>query len=82
LLQTEDEFMYLAPESGYTPQLEMQFHASDTSWAPMVKAQFFIRTRNGQAYGRVELEVNSIYNHKSAIEVNFSMNPAGSRNLE
>ncbi len=82
LISSDDEFMYLAPESGYEPKFQIQFLAGDTNWTPVVKRRFFFRARNGQAFGRMEVEVSSEYNHKSAIEVNFAINPAGSRNLE
>jgi hypothetical protein len=78
----EDEFMYLAPESGYVPKVEAHFDPSDPTWVGIVKKRFFIRSRNSQVYGRAEVEVDSIYNVHSAIQINYAANPAGSRNLE
>lgn len=82
LLESNDEFMYLAPDSGYAPQLEMQFDPTDPAWTPIVKKRFFIRTRDGQVYGRVEAEIYSIYNVHSAINLSYTLNAAGSRNLQ
>jgi hypothetical protein len=82
LLETDDEFMYLAPESGYKPKFETQLDPGDPAWAPLVKKQFFIRSRGGQVYGRIQVEVHAIYNVHSAIEINYAINPTGSRNLQ
>lgn len=82
LLKTDDEFMYLAPESGYARVISMQFKKDDSTWTPMTKMQLFLRSRNGQVYGRAEIEVQSFYNGKSALEINYSVNPSGSRNLQ
>ena len=77
-----DEFMYLAPESGYEPKIAMQFDPNDSDWIGIVKKQFFIRSRNGQVYGRAEIEIDSIYNVHSALQIDYAINPNGSRNLE
>jgi len=82
VLQTDDEFMYLAPESGYEPKLEVQLVASDSAWTPLVKKRLFFRSRGGSLYGRLDLEINAVYNDKSAIEINYAVNPSGSRNLQ
>ncbi len=82
LLTTDDEFMYLAPESGYKPRFQMELVPSNVTWAPLVKNQFFIRSRNGQVYGHMQVEVNAIYKDHSAIEIGYVVNPNGSRNLE
>jgi hypothetical protein len=78
----DDEFMYLAPESGYEPKLFHQFDPTDLDWKLEVNKQFFIRTRDGKVYGRVQVTVYAAYNVHSAIEVNYAINPNGSRNLQ
>jgi hypothetical protein len=78
----DDEFMYLAPESGYEPRFEAKFNPDDADWKREVDKRFFIRSRAGQVYGRVQVTVYSTYNVHSAIEVNYAVNPNGSRNLQ
>ncbi|HTY88032.1 MAG TPA: hypothetical protein VMB80_11245 [Candidatus Acidoferrum sp.] len=80
--ETDDEFMYLAPESGYAPEARMELAATDSAWTPLVKKRFFIRSRNGQVYGQMQVEINSIYNDHSVIEIRYAVNPNGSRNLQ
>jgi hypothetical protein len=82
VVENDDEFMYLAPESGYKPKYEIQLDPEEPSWAPLVKKQFFIRSRGGGIYGRIQIEVRSIYNVHSAIEIDYAINPTGSRNLQ
>jgi hypothetical protein len=82
LIETDDEFMYLAPESGYYPKIEKQFDPTDSDWNFDIAKQFFIRTRGGQIYGRVQIVFHSVYNVHSAIEINYAINPTGSRNLQ
>ena len=79
---TNDEFMYIAPESGYQPKIEMQFDPKDPAWVGIVNKQFFVTSRNGQIYGCVKIEIDSIYNVHSAIQINYAVNPNGSRNLQ
>jgi hypothetical protein len=82
LLESDDEFMYLAPESGYEPKIDMQLDPDNSNWKGEILKQFFIRTRDGQVYGRVQVQIYSVYNVHSAIEVNYAINPNGSRNLQ
>jgi hypothetical protein len=82
LLESDDEFMYLAPESGYAPKIEMLLNPDDATWTQFVKKQFFLRSRNGQIYGRVRVEVDAIYNVHSAIQIDYAINPNRSRNLQ
>lgn len=82
LMETDDEFMYLAPESGYEAKYALNLVPTDQAWTPLVKKQFYFRSRDGQMFGRMHVEVNAIYNDKSAFEVNYAVNPSGSRNLQ
>lgn len=82
LVETDDEFMYLAPESGYESKFAINLVPTDEAWTPLARKQFFFRSRDGQIFGRMQVEVNAIYNDKSALEVNYAVNPSGSRNLQ
>lgn len=82
LLETEDEFPYLAPEEGYQSQYEMTFNPTSQDWTSLVKKQFYIWTRNGQVYGRIQIAINPVYDDKSALEMAYAINPGRSRNLE
>lgn len=77
-----DEFMYIAPKSGYQSKIKMQFDPDNAGWTGVVRKQLFITSRNGQIYGRATIEVDSIYNVHSAIQIDYAINPNGSRNLQ
>lgn len=78
----DDEFMYLAPESGYESKFEVELNPDDADWKKEINKRFFVCSRNGQVYGRIQVTVYAIYNVHSAIEVNYALNPNGSRNLQ
>lgn len=80
--EPDDEFMYIAPASGYQPTIEMQFDPNSPSWTPVASERLFFSSRNGQVYGSATIEIDSVYNVHSAIQINYTLNPNGSRNLE
>lgn len=82
IIETEDEFMYQAPQDGYTPEYKLQLAASDTKWTYRVKKSFFVKTRGGQNYGRINVEVFAHYQNDGVFSVDYAVNPHGSRNLQ
>lgn len=82
LIETEDEFTYSAPAAGYQPEISRKFEPTDADWNFDIHKRFYIRTRNGQVYGRIEVVFHSAYNVHSAIEINYALNPNSSRNLQ
>jgi hypothetical protein len=82
LVQTNDEFMYLAPDSGYESKFEVQLNPAEPTWTQFLKKSFFVRSRNGKVHGRIELQADAIFNDHSAVEINYTVNPGGSRNLQ
>ena len=82
ILETDDEFMYLAPEVGYESSVSMRIDPADSSWTPLVRKHLFIRSRDGKIYGRMQVEINAAYGDHGAIELNYTVNPNASRNLQ
>lgn len=78
---TEDEFMYLAPESGYSPNVVIQEKAGDSGWQGRVKQGFYIKTSAGH-YGRLTVDWYAAQNSPNYLELECYINPTGSRNLE
>jgi hypothetical protein len=79
---SDDEFMYLAPASGYEPKFEVELNPNDADWKKEINKWFFVRSRDSQVYGRIQVTVYPIYNVHSAVELNYAINPNGSRNLQ
>jgi hypothetical protein len=82
IIETEDDFMYEAPESGYLPEYNFHLIKSDAKWTYRVKRNFYIKTRGGQNYGRISVEVFAYYQNEGVFNIDWAVNPAGSRNLQ
>jgi len=78
---TEDEFTYLAPESGYSSSLTFGQKADDPKWVGKVKQEFYIKTADGH-FGRLAIDWYAWQQFSTHLDWNCSINPSGSRNLE
>lgn len=83
IIQTNTDFLYQAPETGYAPTYEFSTPATNAHWFGWAREQFYIKSRGGQVFGSLEIEVSSDYNGGfAAFRINSALNPSGSRNLE
>jgi hypothetical protein len=83
IIQTQDDFMYQAPEAGYQPKYEFSMSTNNPNWKrEMDGMQFYLQSRNGNVCGRFAVDVIPDYNEQSVFNVTFSVNPNGSRNLQ
>jgi hypothetical protein len=78
---TQDEFTYLAPESGYSTSYTVAQKADDPKWWGRVTQEFYIKTAEGH-YGRLSVDWYAAQNAPNHFEWDCSINPSGSRNLE
>jgi hypothetical protein len=93
----ETEYYNQAPSSGYKPHLEYAQEAQSVrdaqegrikwTWREGVAETFYITSRNGQNYGRLNLEIRPNIDRKEGdnqalVAVKIWLNPNGSRNLE
>jgi len=78
---SEDDFSFIAPESGYAPCLKIGEKAKDKNWSGKAKQEFYIKTSNGN-YGRLNVDWYNWQTSPTHLEWNCSINPSGSRNLE
>jgi len=82
VIQSQDEFMYLAPETGYQ-KFEFSMSTNNPSWKREIDGmQFYFQSRNGSIYGQFIVDVIPDYNEQSIFNIKFSVNPNGSRNLQ
>lgn len=82
LIETRDEFMYRAPESGYLPHYDVKISAGDEHWSDEIKRHFYLKSREGKVYARLDVEILANYRDKAVFSVKYYANPSGSRNLE
>jgi hypothetical protein len=72
-----------APENGYQQQYKIEMTSSDPKWQGWhIEKTFYLKSRNGQVYGHFRIEIIPNYNDTSALDVEYYINPSGSRNLE
>lgn len=82
LIESEDEFMFEAPEVGYFPKYSYQFDADAPDWQSEARKNYFVRSSDGQEYARLEIKFMPKYQQNGAARIRFFVNPTGSRNLE
>lgn len=82
LIESDAEQMYLAPETGYQQQYHIEMAVSHPDWEEKAKRQLYLRSRGGEVYARLEVEVYANYQDKAVFSVEYYANPSGSRNLE
>ena len=78
LIETEDIFRNIAPESGYSQRWTIKstdIKRSSRSFERM----FYLKSRDGQLYGQFKMEFSPRYNSIDFDE--YWLNPNGSRNL-
>lgn len=78
LLQTDEEFMFQAPEKGYQSAVSIEMAASDPDWSPEARKRFFVLLPNGQ-FGRFDFHLLA---RNGVFSVDSFVNLSGSRNLE
>jgi hypothetical protein len=82
LLETNEEFMFEAPTDGYQQSIEVQMTTNDLNWTAGAKMRFYFKSRNGSIYGWAEATIYPQYQKAAAIDMDYYVNPTGSRNLE
>lgn len=78
LAQTDEEFAFIAPETGYKPAIVIDMPATNEKWQTELKTKCYIEMPNGD-YGEFELHLLA---YNGVFTVHSAINPTGSRNLE
>jgi len=83
VIESSDEQMFRAPEEGYQPKIIFHMPANAPDWTDEKAMAFYVKSRGGKQYGRVELSV-MVGSDKPSTGLSFrsAVNPSGSRNLE
>ena len=78
LVQTDEEYPFLAPESGYSGSDEWSIGA--TNWTEQVQKVYYVKLHDG-SFGRATVRVIGTA-RRAFFRMESSVNPSGSRNLE
>jgi hypothetical protein len=75
-----EEFAFMAPATGYEPELVFNFPKEMTNgWASGFRTNYYIRFGNPPRYGRIEATLDGIY---GGMSLEYTINPDGGRYLE
>jgi hypothetical protein len=80
LLESTNEFPFLAPVDGYKERDEIEMPKTlEGAWKRTFERKYFVKTRKG-SYGRIQFRMIAHGDHFCIID--SALNPPGSRNLE
>ena len=79
LLESTEEFAFLAPEGGYTQKLAREFTPGDATWKGSERVSLYVKNKHAQ-YAYVVLSFIPRGDH--FVEIVSRLNPSGSRQLE
>lgn len=80
-VHTDEEMMFMAPESGYKQTLVITEKYGEPGYKQIHKFRFYVRTVNGQ-YAAVQATVRQHGDYSAQVQLVVFFNPSGSRNLE
>jgi hypothetical protein len=81
-VQSSDEFMFTAPDSGYQSSIAIREQVDASDYARRVDRNYYVRLADGTTYARINVDIRPQYNDEGAIDLTLFLNPTGSRNLE
>ena len=80
---TNEDYLNEAPAKGYRPQYRLDMTPANPKWSGWNgEATFYLKSRNGKAYGHFHIRLDPVDRDGSSMEIESYVNPAGSRNLE
>jgi hypothetical protein len=80
---SNDDYLNEAPERGYQPQYKLDMSlASPKRRGWNGEETFYLKSRDGKAYGHFHIRIDPAYRDGSLLEIDSYINPSGSRNLE
>ena len=82
IIPTDDAFLFLAPEKGYTSAYSFEMKATDPHWCSNIQKHFYIHLPHVNLYGAAFFEISTHWRHGPSAGLGGYANPTGSRNLE
>jgi hypothetical protein len=78
IMESSDEFAFVAPESGYQQSFEIRMSKDNPSWKSGFNKKFFFKLPNYFARGQIDVDLF----HDFYFSMDYFVNPDGSANLE
>jgi hypothetical protein len=78
-IETDDAFLFAAPETGYQPTIDFNFVEGGTNWLTQFSKDFYIMFGQPPKYGWLHVDANMM---QQTVVLKYAINPTGSQNLE
>lgn len=83
LVEQSDAYPNQAPAEGYQSSVTIDMPAKGASWTEHLTRPFYFKSRGGQNYGRMTIEIYADFQPSPTVfSALIYANPSGSRNLE
>lgn len=84
ILESDDEFLYRAPESGYANDFTIGKMADDPNWTKLIPGRkLYLFSANSEIYASARMKIRAFPDGRVRVDLNLLINPEpGSRNLE
>ena len=83
IMETDDAFLYRAPESGYLDEYEFEMLAEDPKWQSGVyDKKFYLRSGSNGIFASAIATLLAFPDGRGRVILDLLINPSGSRNLE
>jgi hypothetical protein len=86
IVETNDVFLYQAPETGYRNEYKYSFRSANVPGGADAKKKYYVRGRDGSFFASLDVEVHSNGDSRDeawgGIRIHCLLHPWGSRNLE
>jgi hypothetical protein len=71
--------MYLVPDGDYAKNATMNFRPGQEGWTYAVSKRFYLKARNGQLSGRMDVEIQAFYlkDKQGRFGIKYAVNPSG-----
>jgi hypothetical protein len=80
LCETNDTFLYKAPDTGYKKELVVLINEENPQWPVMKK--IYLKSRDGRIYAGLDIKAIAGHDGKGIVHINSIINPKSSKNLE
>jgi hypothetical protein len=83
LVESQDEFMFKAPESGYQRSFRVEMLKDLPTWKRLLKKRFYVTLRGGKLFGSLDVNLSAFYQTSpTGLTMDVVINPTGSKSLE
>lgn len=81
--ETDDLFMFMAPDSGYKASVNIDMNKSSENYEPqLLNKSYYFTSNNGKTHGSLFVHISAYGYNTCKLNISARVNRTGSRNLE